>query len=57
MLFYVPNTFSASTLMTEEGDVACVGLGIVGTDKAEECGFATSVLSKQCPFLSLVYSP
>lgn len=41
----------------EECDVAGIALWVVGTDQAEQCRLSCSVLTTQCPALTVEHCP
>ena len=53
----VPDALARAPLPPEEGDVAGVGLGIVGTDQAEERRLPCPVLAGQGPALAPAHHP
>ena len=57
MALYLPNTFSTSTPVAEQFNIAGITLGIVGTDKAEQGALARPILSAHSPTLPFVDTP
>ena len=53
----VPDAFSRAAFASKEFNITGVGLWVVGTDEAEECGFAGAVGALQCPVLAAADGP
>ena len=54
---YLPDAFARSSFVSEETNVACVGLRIVGTYQTQECALASSVSSAHGPSLAFANRP
>lgn len=57
MALDVPDAFSRAAFSSKEFNITGVGLWVVGTDEAEECGFAGAVGALQCPVLAAADGP
>ena len=55
VFLYVPDALTVSTLLVEEYYVTSVALWVISADEAEKSGFASAILSRQCPFLAVAH--